>query len=265
MSGKIITLITDFGYLDSYVASMKGVILSISPDATIVDITHDIEPQRIIQASIVLAACTNYFPDGTIHVGVVDPGVGTDRALLAVRAEQQYFLAPDNGLLGFLLDNCSDCEIRKIENPELFLPQISHTFHGRDILAPVAAHLATGVPLEKVGPVISAYHHNIIPYSSFKKGILSGEIIYRDRFGNLMTNITRDDIKSFDPHKIEVRTGYTRIRGLSASYSDVERGELLCLFGSSGYLEIAQREGSAADKLRFPLGTLVEVFQLDID
>ncbi len=263
MPGRIITLITDFGYVDAYVASMKGVILGIAPDANIVDITHDIEPQSILQASIVLATCTDYFPPGTIHVAVVDPGVGTDRALLAVKARGQVFLAPDNGLLGFMLDKCDECEIRKMENRELFLPRISATFHGRDILAPVAAHLAAGVPFEEVGGITDQYRKNAFPYPTIKGGVLRGQIVYRDHFGNLMTNITADDLKEFDPDKVEICTGYSRIKGLSKAYSDVEKGELLCLFGSAGYLEIALREGSAADKLRFPIGTLVEVSQTD--
>jgi hypothetical protein len=261
MPGHIITLITDFGLIDGYVASMKGVILGIAPDAKIVDITHYIEPQSILQASIVLATCTDYFPENTIHVAVVDPGVGTDRALLAVRARKQIFLAPDNGLLGFMLDKCTECEIRNIENRELYLPRVSATFHGRDILAPVAAHLAAGVPFEDVGRIADQYQKNTFPYPVIKGGVLRGQIVYRDHFGNLMTNITAEDLKMFDLEKIEVRTGYSHIKGLSKAYSDVEKGELLCLFGSAGYLEIALREGSAADKLRFPIGTLVEVIQ----
>jgi len=259
MSGKIITLITDFGSLDSYVASMKGVILSISPTANIIDMTHDIEPQKVVQASIVMSTCTPYFPDGTIHVAVVDPGVGTDRALLAVKCNNQIYLAPDNGLLGFILERGCKSEVRSIENKDLFLGQVSRTFHGRDILAPVAAHLAEGIPFEEVGPEFKDFHPNIFPYPEREGRIVRGEIIYRDHFGNLMTNINREDMKDINPQKLELVCGYTRIDGLSESYSDVERGELLCLYGSAGYLEIALREGSAADKLRFPLGTLVEI------
>ncbi|MFH1734670.1 MAG: SAM-dependent chlorinase/fluorinase, partial [bacterium] len=242
MSNKIITLTTDFGNLDSYVASMKGVILSISPLARIIDITHEIEPQRIVQASIVMSTCTPYFPEGSIHMAVVDPGVGTDRALLAVRCKTQVYLAPDNGLLGFILEKGCGSEVRKIENRDLFLPQVSRTFHGRDILAPVAAHLAEGVTFEELGPEFTEFHPNIFPYPQRDDDTLRGEIIYRDHFGNLMTNINREDMKDLDVDKLELECGYTKISGLSQSYCDVEKGELLFLFGSAGYLEIALRE-----------------------
>lgn len=256
---RIITLTTDFGTLDGYVASMKGVILSIASLCPIVDVTHDIEPQNIRQAAILLSIAAPYFPSETIHIAVVDPGVGTDRALLAVKAAGQIFLAPDNGLLSIIFENYSDHTVRKIENRSLFLPHVSRTFHGRDILAPVAAHLTQGVALEEVGPEFKAYKRELFPHPSFAANFLKGQIVYRDRFGNLFTNITHKDLERFDPSSIKVRAGYTQIDRLSQSYSDVEKGELLCLIGSGGYLEIALREGSAAEKLRFPLGTEVEI------
>ncbi|HDH57123.1 MAG TPA: hypothetical protein ENF16_00765 [Bacteroidetes bacterium] len=259
METKCITLTTDFGLSDGYVASMKGVILSISPSTRIVDISHDVNPQQVLQAAIVLATAAGYFPRGTIHVGVVDPGVGTDRALLAVRTGGQLFLAPDNGLLGFIFEKYPRPEVRRIENKSLFLPRVSHTFHGRDILSPVAAHLAEGVPFEEVGPKTKHFGREIFPHPVIKVDSIIGQIVYRDRFGNLMTNISETDLQAFDPAEIEVSAGYTQIKGLSYAYSDVEKGELLCLIGSTGYLEIAMREGSAMDKLRFPLGTKVEV------
>lgn len=259
MAPKIITLTTDFGLSDGYLAAMKGVILSISPSCQIVDITHDIEPQDIRQAAIVLATATGYFPGGTIHVAVVDPGVGTDRALLAVEAGGHIYLAPDNGLLSAIFEKYPMPNVFKIENKALFLPRVSRTFHGRDILAPVAAHLTKGVPLKEVGPRIDDFDRGEFPHPVAKVDALEGQIVYRDRFGNLMTNISHTDIEGFDPVTLEVRAGYTQITGLSGAYSDVEKGELLCMIGSAGYLEIALREGSAAEKLRFPLGTEVEV------
>ncbi len=261
--GKLITLTSDFGLSDGYVAAMKGVILSISPDCKIIDITHDIEPQQILPAAIVLATAFEYFPDDTIHVAVVDPGVGTDRPILAVRILNQFFIAPDNGLLGFILEKDPKSEVRRLENRSLFLENISRTFHGRDVLAPVAAHLAEGVPFEEVGPEAKKHIQSPFPRVVPDGSVLRGQIVYRDHFGNLMTNIKIDDISRFDAAKIVLQAGYTTVRGLSESYSDAEKGELLSLIGSAGYLEIALREGSAADKLRFPLGTDVIITEED--
>jgi len=257
--GRIITLTTDFGTRDGYSASMKGVILSLAPSAVIVDITHKIEPQDMRQAAIALSTAAPYFPAGTIHVAVVDPGVGTDRAILAVSAGEQVYLAPDNGLLELIFSRHPDHEVRRVENRELFLPHISRTFHGRDILAPVAAHLASGTPLEAVGPAVSDYQRGAFPQPEVRKGLVLGQIVYRDHFGNLITNISDRHLEPFDLSTLQVRAGYTRIDRLSDSYSDAAKGELLCLIGSGGFLEIALREGSAADKLRFPLGTVVEI------
>lgn len=259
MPTKIITLTTDFGLTDGYVAAMKGVILSISPGSCITDITHAIEPQNINQAAIVLETATVYFPKGTIHVIVVDPGVGTARALLAVKANNQIFLAPDNGVLGLVLKRYAGFEARRIENKSLFLDQVSRTFHGRDILAPVAAHLAEGISFQKVGSVVTDIYAGDYPAALVQGNVIRGQITNRDHFGNLMTNISQRDLEKFDPASLEVRASYTRVTGLSGSYSDVEKGELVCLIGSGGYLEIALREGSAADKLRFSLGTEVEI------
>lgn len=259
MANKIITLTTDFGLEDGYVASMKGVILSISPSSILVDITHEIEPQNVEQASIVLATATGFFPAGTIHVAVVDPGVGTKRALLVVEAGSQFYIAPDNGLLGAIFDKYPMPRVHRIENSSLYLPRVSRTFHGRDIIAPIAAHLANGVSLPDLGPKVSKFKRGEFPHPVVRLGSIKGQIVYRDRFGNLMTNIAEGDLQSFGPKSIEVSIGYSRVRGLSHSYSDVEKGELLCLIGSAGTLEIALREGSAADKLGFPIGTEVHI------
>ncbi|MCX6639547.1 MAG: SAM-dependent chlorinase/fluorinase [bacterium] len=259
MAAPFITLTTDFGLRDGYVASMKGVILSIAPDTRIVDITHEIEPQDVKQAGIVLATAAGYFPSGTVHVVVVDPGVGTDRALLAVEAGTQIFLAPDNGLLGVIFEKYPLPKVHQITNKKLFMPRVSRTFHGRDILSPVAAYLTKGLPIKEVGPIITKYDRGDFLHPVTRVNSVRGMIVYRDHFGNLMTNISDADLQSWDPANLEIRAGYTKIVGLSGSYSDVEKGELLCCVGSAGYLEIALREGSASDKLRFPLGTEVEV------
>jgi S-adenosylmethionine hydrolase len=259
MAAKIITLTTDFGLTDGYLAAMKGVILSVAHTCQIVDLTHDIEPQDIRQAAIVMATAAGYFPSGTIHVAVVDPGVGTDRALLAVEAGGHIYLAPDNGLLTAIFEKYPVPNVYRIENKSLFMPRVSRTFHGRDILAPVAAHLANGLALSKVGPKTGDFDRGEFPHPIAKVDSLEGQIVYRDRFGNLMTNISQTDLEGYDPAGLEVEAGYTQIKGLSGAYSDAEKGELLCLIGSAGYLEIALREGSASDKLRFPIGTAVVV------
>jgi S-adenosylmethionine hydrolase len=259
MSSKIITLTTDFGTSDGYVASMKGVILSISPSCTIVDITHEIEPQQIIPASIVLHTSAKYFPHGTVHIAVVDPGVGTERAALAVKANDQYYLAPDNGLLGLIFEEHPNAEVRKIENASLYLSQVSPTFHGRDIFSPVGAHLVEGTAFEGIGSAC-----NDCQESSFAKPLVSGnsihgEIIYRDRFGNLITNIKQSDLCQFDPQTLSIQVGHIELQGVFNTYGDVKRGELLCLIGSSDFLEIALREGSAAGYLRYSLGTEIKI------
>jgi S-adenosylmethionine hydrolase len=257
--GRIITLTTDFGTTDGYAASLKGVIATICHEAHVLDITHEIEPQNIRQAAIVLAISAPYFPAETIHVAVVDPGVGTARQILAVNGGGQIFIAPDNGILGVIFERFPDHTAYSVQNKALFLERVSRTFHGRDIMAPVAAHLASGVPIEEVGPVTDQYVRGIFPHAKITENSLIGQIIYRDRFGNLFTNISYEELLKLGCKEYRIRAGYTRIDKLSQSYSDVQKGELLCLIGSGGYLEIALREGSAADKLRFPLGTEVEV------
>ena len=162
--GRIITLTTDFGTHDGYVASLRGVILSIAGDCQIVDITHEVEPQNIRQAAILLSIAAPYFPPGTIHVAVVDPGVGTDRAILAVQAGGQIYIAPDNGLLAVIFERNVNSVVHKVENRSLFLPQVSRTFHGRDIMAPVAAHLAQGIALEDIGPRFDGYQRGLFPH-----------------------------------------------------------------------------------------------------
>ena len=256
---SIITLTTDFGTTDGYAAAMKGVILSMAPFVTLVDATHDIQPQNVRQAAIVIAAFAPYYPAGTIHVAVVDPGVGTQRALLAVEAIGQIFLAPDNGLLSLIFDRDPNHKVRRIENRALFRPEVSHTFHGRDILAPVAAHLASGVPVQDVGPAITDYQRGLIPPPEISGGVIKGQIIYRDRFGNLMTNISREHLTGLDCAAVKVSVGRVELTGIKGTYGDVEKGQALCLIGSSGYLEVAIREGDALDILGIDVGTGVNV------
>lgn len=245
----IITLTTDFGTADGYAAAMKGILLSMAPQATLVDATHEILPQAVRQAAVAVNAFAPYFPPGTIHVIVVDPGVGTDRAILAVSAIGQIFLAPDNGLLSLIFERDPQAQVRRVENRALFRPELSSTFHGRDIFAPVAAHLASGVPFEAVGPATADYILGIIPHAQVSGETVRGRIIYKDHFGNLITNIRREHLAGKDVAAVKVKTGAVELTGLRSAYGEVEKGCPLALIGSAGYLEIAVREGNAAEVL----------------
>ncbi len=260
---KVITLLTDFGTRDPYVASMKGVILGINPEAKIVDITHQIPPQDILEAAYTLFASYKYFPKGTIHIIVVDPGVGSRRRIIALKTEDYIFIAPDNGVLSLVLqkEKVKVKEIIEITNKKYFLKPVSDTFHGRDIFSPVAAHLSKGVPLRNFGKRIEKIKELKITTSEMKKGKLIGRIIHIDRFGNLVTNIDREipsklKIKN---EKVKIEIGKRKIVGIKRSYVSVKRGELLALFGSSGFLEISVNLGNASKVLGVKRGEKIEV------
>lgn len=248
----LITLLTDFGLQDEYVGVMKGVISGISPDARTVDITHQIAPQDIVHGAFILAASAFYFPWGTIHVAVVDPGVGSGRRILAAAAGGHYFLAPDNGLLERVLGGQADTRVVSIEHERYFLDPVSKTFHGRDIFAPVAAHLATGVPLDRFGPVIDRQTMvaGVVPRCRFSsENVLEGEVVAIDRFGNLLTNIDGDAIEQlqcrFPGSGITVHLAKHRICGIASVYQERNQGTLLAILGSRGLLEISVNGGSA--------------------
>ena len=248
-----ITLITDFGLTGPYVASMKGVILGISPQSAIVDITHAIQPQNIQQAAFVLDAVLPYFPTGTIHVVVVDPGVGSERRPIAVFTERACFVGPDNGVFSRVYRDENVRDIRHLRNPDYHLPAVSYTFHGRDIFAPVAAHLAAGVSPSVLGPTIA--DPVTIPFPTPEQlpdGSIRGQIIYADAFGNLISNIPRQWLDSRTDWTFEIAE--TAITGLSVTYSDVQPGDFVALGGSAGLVEIAQRNGSAARHLNVDAG-----------
>jgi S-adenosyl-L-methionine hydrolase (adenosine-forming) len=186
----VITLLTDFGTKDIYAGVMRGVITNLAPHARIVDLTHDVPPQGVADAAFLLDAAAPYFPWGTIHVAVVDPSVGTERRIICVRTSRATYLAPDNGLLTRVLDRESAARIVSVENRSYFLPEVSNTFHGRDIFAPVAAHLALGLDPCRLGPEIASIRPLSLPrVSETSPGVLTGELIYLDRFGNLVTNV----------------------------------------------------------------------------
>ncbi|MEW6751068.1 MAG: SAM-dependent chlorinase/fluorinase [Candidatus Latescibacterota bacterium] len=242
---QIITLTTDFGLQDYYLAAMKGVILGIAPAACLVDVTHEVPAQDVRRAAFVLRHAACWFPAGTVHLAVVDPGVGTARLGLAVRAQGQLWVGPDNGLFTFLW-RAPDLEVRAISPGELTAPPPSATFHGRDLFAPAAAHLASGVALGRLGPPVA--RPQTLPQLDPLRaaGRTEGQVVHVDRFGNLVTNIGIADLPG-PPERVRVRPGGGReVRGLARTYGDAPAGELLALIGSAGLLEISVGGGSAA-------------------
>jgi len=253
----IITLTTDFGLEDPYVAAMKGVILGIHPEALIVDVTHVLRPHAIDEAAFVLKQAVSYFPAKTIHVAVVDPGVGTDRAGLLVLAGGQSFLAPDNGLLQYVFDAHPDAVVYKLTRTEFVLKPTSPTFHGRDVFAPIAAHLANGEGPEAFGEPFNHFNRGAVRKPVVGNREIKGEILLLDRFGNAVTNI---EARFLDvPLRMEVSVGRFRIRGLSRTYADSPSGKPLALIGSHGHLEIAINQGNAEKAMRLRKGTAVTV------
>ncbi len=252
----IITLSTDFGVKDNFVGIMKGVIYGINPQARIVDITHHIPPQNIDAGSFILNSSYRYFPNGTIHIMVVDPGVGSDRRILAVATDNHFFIAPDNQILKYIFYQNETLTVVEVLNKRYFNKHISRTFHGRDIFAPVAAHLSNGVPIEALGNVITDFDRGEIHKPVFSHKKIIGTIIHIDAFGNLITNIEEKDLlnKSFS-----IKAGTTILKKLSNSYAEIKIGEPLAIIGSSNFLEIAIRNGNAQHKLSLNLGDRIEV------
>lgn len=254
----IVALLTDFGLQDPYVGILKGVLLGIHPGARIVDLTHDVAPQDVRGAAFHLSNAYRYFPAGTVFACVVDPGVGGGRGIIAAEAEDRLFLAPDNGLLGFLQDSGKLTKIVRVENEALFLKPVSNTFHGRDIFAPVAAHLSRGADVGELGPVADRMERLSLPAPrAGRSGTLVGEVVSIDRFGNLVTNLSAHRIPQH--RAVEVRVGRARIRGLSRTYTDAKRGALLALIGSSEHLEVSVNQGDAKKRTGARIGSRVEI------
>ena len=250
----IVVLTTDFGTADPFVGIMKGVILSICPAAVIVDLTHGIPPQDVLVGCLALEAACPFFPAGAIHVCVVDPGVGTDRRAVLVRTRRGSFIAPDNGLLSFL-EPAEIQEIRALENPRYFLQPLSQTFHGRDVFAPVAGHLASGVKPRSFGEKLHSLTRLQVPRASCSPSGIEGEVLYFDHFGNAITSFRAGDLP---PNTLEVRMAERRIP-LVHAYASVPPGTVLALVGSSGRVEIAVSRGSARGELGLSRGDLVHV------
>ncbi len=244
----VISLTTDFG--DLYLASMKAVILGINPEVQIIDITHSIRQAGIREGAFALYSLVQYFPEGTIHIGVVDPGVGTSRRALAIKASnegrEQFFVGPDNGLLIPAARRLGEIEVYEITNPELMLKSgISSTFHGRDIFAPVGAHISKGIPIEDVGPRISDFVNLDFENFGIDGPFLIGEIIFADSFGNIVTNIPQEVVFKFSTFGSQIEVNGRRISFVQ-TYGFVGREEPLALIGSHGFLEIAVNKGNAA-------------------
>ena len=260
---RIITLLTDFGIASTYPAQMKGVILERCPGAVLVDLSHEVPRHDVRTAAFMLASAARAFPKGTVHVAVVDPQVGSARRALAVEAGGQTYLAPDNGLLTVVLGGGGGRphagRAVSIENRSLFRTDVSSTFHGRDIFAPVAAALARGTPLDDLGPVADSVHWLDVPAPRREGGSIRGEVLYVDPFGNLVTNITGDQVGGTEPSRVAVYVGGAVIRGLSRAYSDVAAGMLLIYIGSAGLLEVAVNRQSAASRLAADVGTPIRV------
>ena len=258
----LITLTTDFGTRDWFVAAMKGVIARIAPNATVVDVTHEIGGQDILAGAFVLAQCYENFPAGTVHVAVVDPGVGSARRAIAVKTADHIFLAPDNGVLTLALAKQPAVEMRAIQNERLFNRPVSRTFHGRDIFAPVAAHLASGVPYEDVGPVISNITKLETAQPSVSARRIEGRVLFSDRFGNLITNIEAGHLQqlSGEPKTFRLRSSRPAlIRKFGRFYAEAAPGKPIALIGSSNYVELCVNGGSALQKFRAIVGDAVVV------
>ncbi len=263
---RTLTLTTDFGTRDAYVAAMKGVILRLCPDAHMVDVTHEIAPQDVMEAAFVLRGAVPFFPPGAVHLAVVDPGVGTARRPVALRCGEQWFVGPDNGLFPLVLEDEAPDEAVVLDRPRFWRTEApSTTFHGRDIFAPAAAHLATGTPLAELGSPAGALEPLRWALPITDEQGLQGWVAHVDRFGNAVTNITRALIERHRQGRaLKCFAGNAVLREVHPTYGAVASGEPLLLFGSSGFLEIAVNSGNAAELLGIRKGASVNVvFQDD--
>jgi S-adenosylmethionine hydrolase len=272
----IITLTTDFGYDDAYVAAVKGAILSVNPDANVIDISHSIKPQNILQAAFILSVAYRYFPKQTIHMAIVDPGVGSERQGIILKTHSAIFVAPDNGILSYIIDDLvsvenpplteqshdlkemvfkKGLEAAAITDPRFWRHPVSPTFHGRDIFAPVAASLSLGISLYEFGEKINSLHVLPIPRPSLDSdGNLIGQVLHVDRFGNLITNIKSNDLPG---KNVVVEVAGHCIQGIGDYYA--QNKGVMAVMGSSGYLEVSLRDGSACDFLGTAVGDEIKV------
>ncbi len=260
-SRPVVTLLTDFGTSVPYAAMMKGVILGAAPGVNIIDLTHAVPAQQVLPAAVMLFDAYRYFPVGTIHLAVVDPGVGTSRAILAACADRHFFVAPDNGLLGPVLQAASAADVVCLQGAGRCSSGISSTFHGRDVMAPAVAALAAGEPLSSLGEEFDDWQPMEIPRPGLEPGRITGEILYIDDFGNLVSNITARDLEagSIDCAAASVYVDGNVVRGIVRTYADTGPGGFCALLNSSGRLEVAVTNGSAARILGVEPGIQITV------
>jgi S-adenosylmethionine hydrolase len=251
-----ITLLTDFGTTEGEHTVMKGVIWNIVPGTPIADLSHDISPQNIREAALVLERTAHFFPPETVHIVVVDPGVGTDRRPIAAQFGNQFFVGPDNGVCTPLLERAErenePIEIVHLDKPEFWLKEVSNIFHGRDIFSPCGGHVAKGVPLKEIGTPITNVKRFHIPEPIIQKDKISGEIIHIDHFGNLIANITRENLSKFEVYEIVIDN--IKVKGLSETFGAVAVGELVAVYSPTDYLMIAVNIGSAKQELGTKIG-----------
>jgi S-adenosyl-L-methionine hydrolase (adenosine-forming) len=258
MTTKIITLTTDFGLRDPYVAEMKAAILGICPSATMLDVTHEVEKFNTRAGAFMLASVAPYFPAGTIHVAVIDPSVGTQRRPIIIETKQSFFIGPDNGVLMLAAEAQGIINMREIASRRLMLPHVSSTFHGRDIFAPAAAHLANGTSPEEFGPQITVAVTPPFITVTRTHDAVSGEVLHVDDFGNIITNIPAKDVAAFKGSMVQVELpAQTQLMKVSGAYADVKLHEAIILVGSHSYAEIALNQGSAAMRFQVKAGDKV--------
>jgi hypothetical protein len=259
MKKKIITLLTDFSNKDGFVGTMKGVILSINPRVELVDISHEVSRHNTLEASVVLRTSYHFFPKGTIHLVVIDPEVGGSRRAILVETEKYFFVGPDNGALSFALENEKIKKVVELTNTKYFSHDVSNTFHGRDVFAPVAAHLAKGVPASKFGTLTKEYRRFTLLSPRIHRHGVSGKVIYIDHFGNLVTNISGGMAIKLAQKKIAVNIKNFKIDKISKTYTDSPAGQVMAVIGSNDCLEIAVNQGNASEILKAKEGTEIDM------
>ncbi len=260
MPARIITLMTDFGLKDPYVAELKAVVLSVCPSAILVDVTHEVDKFDTRMGAYILASAAPYFPEGTVHVAVVDPGVGTKRRPIIIQTARGFYVGPDNGVLALAAERQGVKKMYEITSRRLMLPHVSSTFHGRDIFAPAAAHLANGIPPEDFGHEISETVKPSFAKVTLKEGTLVGEVLHVDGFGNIITNIHAKNLMGFREGFLQVELAHHKLElKLSKSYAEAKPLDPIALIGSHDYLEIALNQGNAAAKFQAKSGDKINL------
>jgi S-adenosylmethionine hydrolase len=255
----IVTLLTDFGERDGFVGIMKGVVLGICSSARFVDLSHEVAPQDVTGAALVLRNAVGHFPPGTIHLAVVDPGVGSARRPLLIETERFILIGPDNGLLSLAAEHAPVRRVIHLDRPKWFLPSPSHTFHGRDVFAAVAGHCASGVDCGDLGSRSEGFERLSLPAPRRLENAIEGQVIHVDRFGNLTCNLRRDEFAASFAPGVSISVGGVQVSEISPHYSAVREGKPVAVWNSWGYLEIAIRNGSAARHLRSRIGDRVQL------